>query len=632
MYISKFQLSNYKSFLDSGELEFKPGINIIVGQNNSGKTALLESLSLSVINQPHTSIKTLPYPYSVLLNKYSSCRFSVTFKRPELYSILDRITPFMIPQAADNLLFPTEVNLFNEWLIKSDDIIFNFSISQESELQNSFYKENLSFNLYKISSLNGTAIKMEINNGFFSESGERIISPPIQDYLAWKLWQAIVSRIYRFFAERLNVGQAPFGSNQSLQQNASNLAEVLGVLILQNPEKANRLNKLTSIIFPHIKRITTKPLVSNLLEIRIWTIDPATEREDLSFPLSSCGTGVGQVLAILYVVLTAQEPQIIIIDEPQSFLHPGAAKKLVEILRTEFPEHQYIIATHSPTIIAAANPSVIIKLSYKDGETVCSEMNSKDIEEQSLLLKEIGVNLSDVFGADNILWVEGQTEEECFPLILENIGKTSLHGTLIRSVRETGNLEGKKFELVLKIYSNLSKGHSLFPPAIGFILDKEEQMEEEQDDLKKRAKNIVDFFDFLPRRMYENYLLHSQAIAFVINSENPDDNITPEEVEIFLLKKYEDRKYYSRNHIKESNYSPEWVKENINAIKENINAAKVLEYLFDELSDSRVAFKKTRHSVQITKWLIENDPDSLSEISNLLKKALSYQPKLNLPT
>lgn len=225
------------------------------------------------------------------------------------------------------------------------------------------------------------------------------------------------------------------------------------------------------------------------------------------------------------------------------------------------------------------------------------------------------MNLSDVFGADNILWVEGQTEEECFPLILENIGKTSLHGTLIRSVRETSNLEGKKADLVLKIYSNLSKGHSLFPPAIGFILDKEEKQEQEQKDLKKRAKNIVDFFDFLPRRMYENYLLHPQAIAFIINTEVSDPlncNITPEEVENLLLKKYEERIYYPKNYSQKSNYSPEWVKGNINAVKENINAAKVLEYLFDELSDSRVAFKKTRHSVQITKWLIENDPDSLS--------------------
>lgn len=64
MYISRFQLLNYKSFRDSRVLEFQPGINIIVGANNSGKTALLEALTLNFKTSPHRSIETLPQPYS----------------------------------------------------------------------------------------------------------------------------------------------------------------------------------------------------------------------------------------------------------------------------------------------------------------------------------------------------------------------------------------------------------------------------------------------------------------------------------------------------------------------------------------------------------------------------------------
>ena len=50
----KFQVSNYKSFLESPELTFGPGLNVIVDQNNSGKTALLEAMSLAHDN-PHRS-------------------------------------------------------------------------------------------------------------------------------------------------------------------------------------------------------------------------------------------------------------------------------------------------------------------------------------------------------------------------------------------------------------------------------------------------------------------------------------------------------------------------------------------------------------------------------------------------
>jgi AAA15 family ATPase/GTPase len=66
MHISKFQLFNYKSFQDSGLLEFTQGINIIVGQNNAGKTALLEALTLNFSDVPHRSIKTLNNPLSTL--------------------------------------------------------------------------------------------------------------------------------------------------------------------------------------------------------------------------------------------------------------------------------------------------------------------------------------------------------------------------------------------------------------------------------------------------------------------------------------------------------------------------------------------------------------------------------------
>lgn len=59
MYISKFQICNYKSFKDSTLLEFKPGINIIIGQNNVGKTAFLEALELNFSDHPHKNIRKL---------------------------------------------------------------------------------------------------------------------------------------------------------------------------------------------------------------------------------------------------------------------------------------------------------------------------------------------------------------------------------------------------------------------------------------------------------------------------------------------------------------------------------------------------------------------------------------------
>ena len=62
MHIAILQVNNYKSFSSSEEICFKPGFNVVVGQNNVGKTALVEALSLKFGNKPHRSLETAPTP------------------------------------------------------------------------------------------------------------------------------------------------------------------------------------------------------------------------------------------------------------------------------------------------------------------------------------------------------------------------------------------------------------------------------------------------------------------------------------------------------------------------------------------------------------------------------------------
>src|SRR5262245_28977369 len=53
MWIKSFQIINYKSFGDSGEHSLGRDINLIVGQNHVGKTALLQALSLQFDSRSH---------------------------------------------------------------------------------------------------------------------------------------------------------------------------------------------------------------------------------------------------------------------------------------------------------------------------------------------------------------------------------------------------------------------------------------------------------------------------------------------------------------------------------------------------------------------------------------------------
>lgn len=108
MFISKFKVFNYKSYLDSGLIEFTPGINIIVGQNNSGKTSLLEALTLNFDNQPHLSLKTLPNKFLIIKEQsiievyltlekknyglsYNKVRLQLEFMHHQKYTLITKI-------------------------------------------------------------------------------------------------------------------------------------------------------------------------------------------------------------------------------------------------------------------------------------------------------------------------------------------------------------------------------------------------------------------------------------------------------------------------------------------------------------------------------------------------------------
>ncbi|MEH2148046.1 AAA family ATPase [Nostoc sp.] len=689
MYISKFFISNYKSFQKTDIMDFNSGINIIVGKNNSGKTALLEALSLNFKNVPHRTIKTLPDRYATLKNPNSSAEITLSFTRQEFYRILDQIPkPLGIPLLSEGGLSnsyreakeegmtnPIDLHLmwveesfekFNKFLAKDEKPLhLTLSISDNSQLlENGKGSKRFNFNIYlpeytydnkknkkyyifaKIEKDNGdNNIKLIVVNEreYNEEESYEVFSHYDTfsgDYtksVAYKILDLYKNRIYRFYAERPQAGSCPYGDSDELKPDASNLAEVLNYL-QSNSTTFKKFNNFVNLIFPQIKWISVIPK-NGKFEILVWNIDPTTERYDLALSLESCGTGISQVLAILYIVITSLDSRTIIIDEPQSFLHPGATKDLIEILK-EFPHHQYFITTHSPAIIAAAEPSNIIQLKYdeKEYKTVISVIDSQKIQEMYSLLSEIGVQLSDIFGANRILWVEGETEEICFPLILKKIAKQKLRGTQILRVHSTGTLvdtkKDKLSEAFFWLYQKVSNQESLFPPAIGFIFDKEGKIEEQCLELEKRSKNCRYMekikhkqITWLTRTMYENYILHPEALAYVINKELQTvtisrdvnelsrESITAEKLEKWLRKKINEelqsnnKRYFPNGVKKEKNNNQEW-------IYQEIHASHILQDLFN---DYKIEFRKTKHSPEITKWILENDHVYLSELINIIE-------------
>ena len=613
MNIRKFQVINFKSFRDSGEVGFKPGFNVITGQNSAGKTALLEAMTLRFAANPHRSLRTIPAPAS-RHSQESIVRATFSLPRNELFDLIG-VGPFQIPEPARGFMIPGDgpyerqadkATALLAWFSQEAEYSIEFRLTRMTGGGEVWTSDSFVLGKYPQSAPNHEGLQDSIGasvgeNHRLRFQGLYNISPS-----AWVGSFAIplCSRIYRFSAERFNVGQCPFGSSRVLAPNAQNLPEVLDTLTA-NPRRFAALNARVQEILPQVKQVSVRTLVNNQVQVIVWPHDPASQREDLAIPLNDCGSGVGQVLAILYVVLNADHPQVILIDEPQNFLHPGAVRKLIGVLK-EYPHHQYIFTTHSPGVISAADPGAIVIAGATDGETSLQVIDAGNTDELRLYLADIGARLSDVFGADNILWVEGQTEERCLPRILEIVAKRPLKGTAVVGIRQTGDLQAREKKRIFEMYRRLSEARTLMPPAVAFVFDSECLSAAEKEDIRRAGQGLV---HFLPRRMYENFILDVQAITEVANRIDGfrAAPVRAKEVQRLLDEKRVDLEYYCRG---TGAIPVDWVS--------HIDAARVLRDVFSYLSENRVSYDKIKHSVAITEWLIENRPEHFREPADWL--------------
>jgi AAA domain, putative AbiEii toxin, Type IV TA system/AAA ATPase domain len=620
VYIKRFQIGNYKGFLKTAEIDLGPGINVVCGPNNAGKTAVLEALDPNTSANPHRSPKTMPAP-RLQPDPVSWANISFVVSGTELAQMMreQAARQYRIPAADPGGPFAAGFGYARNHLPSAQRLVE--SVLRQNELVFQLHRQFAtntwssaafpSFGLYAPDPGINPAGFIVFTMGRdgspsqfgFSQAGENVD-------IGVQITPSIINRIYRFSAERMNIGDCPFGDNPNLSPNASDLPRVLSIL-QANVARFAKFNRLLHEIFPQVKHVSVHPVGNQQVQIRVSAFDPALERDDLALPLRQCGTGIGQVMAILYVVLFASSPQVILIDEPQSFLHPGAVRKLIEVLKSH-SEHQFVIATHSPTVISSAEPTTIAEVKMTEGESYIQAIDPTDARSLQLYLADVGARLSDVFGADRILWVEGTTEELCFPLILEKVAGVRMRGTCILSVCSTGDLQTRDANRVFDMYNRLSDRNSLLPPAIGFIFDSDARAEQVKAELVRKSRGLL---RFLPRRMYENYLLNPAAIAAVASGiegfrEAP---VSSEEVTAIIEEMREDQKYFRPAQVDAARWGSE------------INAALVLEDVFARLSETRVRFDKILHSVLLTGWLVQNSPEELMPIADVILERLNRE-------
>jgi predicted ATPase len=578
MHLNRFRVQNYKCFEDTGWLDLSSKFNVVVGQNNSGKTALAEAFRLhQTESKPHRSLRTKPGP----LNPRST--FSV-----EIASNGVEINAFARTHGM-GLQIPVQAASGRE---QGEKLVSQLLEKQELTLELDFWQNNVVspfFPSHRLFPDEGEIASIEMKISPDRQSIEFAkYATSRSDNLPAIIGEMCRQTIYVFKAERLNVGKCNAHEAPHLNPDCSNLPAVL-LNLSANKSRFERLNRYLAEIFPSIRWVSVVT-TGNDFEIRIWSHDLASEREDLAVPLSESGTGVGQVLGILYVALTRQ-PSVIVIDEPNSFLHPGAAKKLMQILK-QCP-HQYIVSTHSPELISTINADVVHFVRREDGISAVSQIDAQELAGMRDVLGDLGASLTDVFGYDKIIWVEGTTEQECFPRVLGAKSEVLPLGVGFVAVKQVGDFEARRNNprLVVSVYNKLAQRSPLLPVAVAFSFDREKRKEAE---IARMRADLGDSVHFLPRATYENYLLHPLAIAALLTGDLEGKKVSADDVSSWLAKKVD---LTSDEDLK------------------NCDAAKLLALLFMELSEKTLEYRKTSHSVALTNWILANDAAHLAELS-----------------
>lgn len=622
MRITKFKLKNYVSFYDENaeDVELGPGINFIVGKNNSGKTALINALSGTPTGAPHRSTATIQQRFpSAPTRNVTEFDIEYLLAPTEILSILSRpnrrfsLPRFVGIEAGRNTLNLDKVGeLFTHDLKLKYNYIENKAVSVELvDFRERFSVErSINFDTFTIRFEPYEPV-LDLKNSNSNITGQR------GNNTCWAtIAESLPQRTYLFQANRVIQPKASADYELQLEPDASNLGQVIHSIQTAERFKFQRFLESVQRIFPSIHEIVTFTQ-EGTVETRVEFKDAPRDRPDLAVSLAECGSGLGQVMAMLYVATASDESRTIIIDEPQSFLHPGAVRNLLSVFQ-ENDMHQYIMTTHSPTAIMSVPKKTLIMLNRVDMRSEITTIDHENAIDLARTLDAVGSRPSDVFGMDKVIWVEGKTDATCFPLIAQK-KEIPLGNARILELGTASNLTGRDAQKVLQIYQKLSQG-GLLPRALAFVFDGDSNDKVDCDKTLKVEVNDTQhevYIGCLKRRNFESYFLDFVGFADIVSAilneqacQEFSTNYSSQAIRSWMDDHRADEKYFKGRDKSEET----WLI--------NIDGAKFLENIFGELSSYTLEYDKVVHGRRITESILEDDSNHFQEIVDLIQSIL----------
>jgi hypothetical protein len=158
-------------------------------------------------------------------------------------------------------------------------------------------------------------------------------------------------RVYSIEPPKLREMQDP-DSGLALKPDGSNAASVLQELLRGGGAATNKadINRILESIVPATKTVSPKKH-GNKLSLSFsqeWG-----EGKKLTFEAFNISDGTLRSLGLIMAVFQKPSPSVLVIEEPEATIHPGALGAVLDLLRRAAKSMQVLVTTHSPELLDA---------------------------------------------------------------------------------------------------------------------------------------------------------------------------------------------------------------------------------------------------------------------------------------
>jgi predicted ATPase len=143
-----------------------------------------------------------------------------------------------------------------------------------------------------------------------------------------------------------------FESGAILEGDGSNAANVLQELERSSPETVARVYEYLRGILPSVATVRAKPQGHKLV---LEFVQQWSQSQSLTFDAPSMSEGTLRTLGLILSVFQPTKPSVLVIEEPEATIHPGALGTILDLIRHASRNMQVIVTTHSPDLLDAAS-------------------------------------------------------------------------------------------------------------------------------------------------------------------------------------------------------------------------------------------------------------------------------------